>query len=87
MQKYINAIQNHIPNMQTIICVLGIMCFLTSCHGGSDETRFMGCLHWHEAKEIIALADSLDQAEHVIYDDTAALGRTIRCLDNPLYFR
>ena len=38
---------------------------------------------WKEAKEIIAVADSLDQTEHVIYDDTASLGRTIRCLDNP----
>ena len=39
---------------------------------------------WQEAKDVIALADSLDQAKHVIYDDTAALGRTIRCLDNPV---
>ena len=31
---------------------------------------------------MVALADSLDQAEHVIYDDTAALGRSIRSLDN-----
>ncbi len=46
------------------------MCFFTSCH-------------WQEAKEVIAVADSLDQTEHVIYDDTAALGRTIRSLDNP----
>ena len=46
------------------------MCFFTSCH-------------WHEAKEVIAVADSLDQTEYVIYDDTAALGRTIRSLDNP----
>jgi tetratricopeptide (TPR) repeat protein len=38
---------------------------------------------WHEAKGVIAVADSLDQTEHVIYDDTAALGRTIRSLDNP----
>ena len=53
-----------------ILCVLGLMCFFTSCH-------------WHEAKEVIAVADSLDQTEHVIYDDTAALGRTIRSLDNP----
>lgn len=44
---------------------------------------FSSCSSWHEAKEVIAVADSLDQAEHVIYDDTAALGRTIRCLDNP----
>ena len=53
-----------------LLCVLGLVCFFTSCH-------------WHEAKNVIATADSLDQAEHVIYDDTAALGRTIRSLDNP----
>ena len=57
-----------------VVCVLGLvcgaMCGLSSCH-------------WQEAKEIIAVADSLDQTEHVIYDDTAALGRTICCLDNP----
>ena len=54
-----------------ILYVLGMMCFFTSCH-------------WQEAKEVIAVADGLDQTEHVIYDDTAALGRTIRSLDNPL---
>ena len=57
-----------------MVCVVGLvcsaMCGLSSCN-------------WHEAKEVIAVADSLDQAEHVIYDDTAALGRTIRSLDNP----
>ena len=57
-----------------MVCVLGLvcgaMCGLSSCH-------------WHEAKEVIAVADSLDQTEYVIYDDTAALGRTIRSLDNP----
>ena len=57
-----------------MVCVVGLvcsaMCGLSSCG-------------WHEAKEVIAVADSLDQAEHVIYDDTAALGRTIRSLDNP----
>ena len=57
-----------------MVCALGLvcgaMCGLSSCH-------------WHEAKEVIAVADSLDQTEHVIYDDTAALGRTIRSLDNP----
>jgi hypothetical protein len=46
------------------------MCGLSSCG-------------WQRAKEVIAVADSLDQTEHVIYDDTAALGRTIRSLDNP----
>jgi len=50
--------------------VCGLLCGFASCG-------------WQEAKEVIALADSLDQAEHVIYDDTAALGKSIRCLDNP----
>ena len=58
-----------------MFCVVGVLCVvmlgLCSCT-------------WHEAKEVIAVADSLDQTEHVIYDDTAALGRTIRSLDNPL---
>ena len=57
-----------------MVCVLGVvcgaMCGLSSCG-------------WQRAKEVIAVADSLDQTEHVIYDDTAALGRTIRSLDNP----
>ena len=56
--------------MYHLLCVLGLVCFFTSCH-------------WHEAKNVIATADSLDQTEHVIYDDTAALGRAIRSLDNP----
>ena len=58
-----------------MFCVVGVLCVvmlgLCSCT-------------WHEAKEVIAVADSLDQTEYVIYDDTAALGRTIRSLDNPL---
>lgn len=57
-----------------MVCVMGLvcsaMCGLSSCG-------------WHEAKGVIAVADSLDQTEHVIYDDTAALGKAIRCLDNP----
>ena len=53
-----------------ILCVLGLMFILSSCG-------------WHEAKEVIITADSLDQTQHVIYDDTAALGKAIRCLDNP----
>ena len=32
---------------------------------------------------MIAMADSIDQTEHVIYSDTAVLGKTIRTLDNP----
>ena len=54
-----------------LLCVLGLMWFFTSCG-------------WQEAKDVIATADSLDQTEHVIYDDTAALGQTIRRLDNPV---
>jgi hypothetical protein len=57
--------------MYHILCVLGLTFLFSSCG-------------WQEAKEVIAVADSLDQTEHVIYDDTAALGRTIRSLDNPL---
>lgn len=44
---------------------------------------FSSCSSWHEAERVIAMADSIDQTEHVIYDDTAALGGVIRCLDNP----
>ena len=40
--------------------------------------------HWQEAKQVVCLADSLDQNEHVLYDDTAALQQAIRTLDNPL---
>lgn len=54
----------------TLVLLCSALCGLTSCH-------------WHEARKVIALADSLDRAEHVVYDDTAALSRTIRCLDNP----
>ena len=53
-----------------LVCMLGLVCGLASCG-------------WQEAKEVIVLADSLDQTEHVIYDDTAALGKAIRSLDNP----
>ena len=53
-----------------LVCVLGLLCGFASCK-------------WHEVKEVIITADSLDQNEHVIYDDTAALGKAIRSLDNP----
>ena len=56
--------------MRIAICVLGMMCVCSACR-------------WQEAKEVIAVADSLDQTKHVIYDDTAALSRVIRYLDNP----
>ena len=54
-----------------ILCVLGLMFILSSCG-------------WHEAKEVIITADSLDQTEHVVYDDTAAIAGVIRTLDNPV---
>ena len=44
---------------------------------------FSSCSSWHEAERVIAMADSVDQTEHVIYSDTAVLGKTIRTLDNP----
>ena len=44
---------------------------------------FSSCSSWHEAERVITMADSLDQTEHVIYSDTAVLGKTIRTLDNP----
>ena len=57
-----------------MFCVVGVLCVvmlgLCSCT-------------WQEAREVIAMADSIDQNCHVIYDDTAALGRVIRSLDNP----
>ena len=52
-----------------VVCVLGLlyvmMCAFTSCH-------------WQEAKEVIVTADSMDQTEHVVYDDTAAIAGVIR---------
>ena len=46
----------------------------------------LGCAscQWHEAEAVVAMADSIDQTQHVIYDDTAALGLVIRQLDNPM---
>lgn len=64
--------------------LLPLLCLGVSCSGTSDiGCNMTGCFSWSEARKVIAVADSLDQAEHVIYDDTAALGRTIRSLDNP----
>ena len=53
-----------------MVCIFALCCVLSACH-------------WQEARQVIAVADSLDQAEHVIYDDTAALSKAIHCLDNP----
>ena len=67
---YNNIILRSMPFAWKLFCALGMLCVCSSCQ-------------WREAKEVIAKADSLDQIEHVIYDDTAALGRAIRSLDNP----
>ena len=67
---YHNIILRSMPFAWKLFCALGMLCVCSSCQ-------------WREAKEVIAKADSLDQIEHVIYDDTAALRNVIRCLDNP----
>ncbi|MBR6549949.1 MAG: hypothetical protein IKT71_01945 [Paludibacteraceae bacterium] len=41
------------------------------------------CTRYQEAHATISIADSLDQTEHILYDDTAALQQAIRMLDNP----
>ena len=57
--------------MRNICLFIVLISLLTSCH-------------WQEAKLVVCLADSLDQNEHVLYDDTVALQQAIRTLDNPL---
>ena len=42
---------------------------------------------WQEAKNIIAIADSIDQTEHVIYDDTMALKRVCSHMTHLLFLR
>lgn len=54
-----------------LLCVLLVLCGLASCR-------------WHDAREVVALADSIDQNYHVIYDDTVALHSVIQALNNPL---
>ena len=56
--------------MRNICLVIILISLLSSCH-------------WQEAKQVISLADSLDQTEHTLYDDTAAIQQAIRTLDNP----
>ena len=41
------------------------------------------CTSFHNATSIIALADSLDQTEHILYSDTLALQQALSTLDNP----
>ena len=42
------------------------------------------CTQWQKAEAVVAMADSLDVTQHVIYNDTVALRQTIRALNNPL---
>ena len=58
-----------------VVCVLALLCGL-AC--GMSSCR------WHAADAVIAMADSIDQTEHVIYDDTMALRDVIHTLNNPL---
>ncbi len=44
---------------------------------------FSSC-QWHEADAVVAMADSIDQNYHVIYNDTVALRKAIHTLNNPL---
>ena len=50
--------------------MLGLACAISSCL-------------WQEADAVIAMADSIDQNHHVIYDDTVALRKTIHTLTTP----
>ncbi|MBQ5626281.1 MAG: hypothetical protein IIU96_04560, partial [Paludibacteraceae bacterium] len=52
-----------------LLCLLLVSCGYT--------TRYQ------EAQTTIAIADSLDQHEHLLYPDTAALQQAIRTLDTP----
>ena len=65
----------HIGCVWRCLCLL---CLIGSCSSCSYVSR------WQEAATVIATADSLDQNEYVLYDDTIALQRTIKTLDNPL---
>ena len=57
--------------MRNIYLLIVLVSLLSSCH-------------WQDAKQVICLADSLDQNEHTLYDDTAALQQAINILNNPL---
>lgn len=56
--------------MRNICLFIVLISLLTSCH-------------WQEAKQVVCHADSLDQHEHLLYPDTAALQQAIRTLDKP----
>ena len=56
--------------MRNICLFIVLISLLSSCH-------------WQEAKQVVCHADSLDQNEHVLYDDTIVLLQAIHALDNP----
>ena len=58
-------------NKAILILSLFVITLLSSCR-------------WYEAEEVVAMADSIDQTQHVIYDDTVALLKAIHTLNNPL---
>lgn len=68
MRTNVTYILRHVCRM---LCVLLVLCGLASCR-------------WHDAREVVAMADSIDQHHHVIYDDTVALHSVIQALNNPL---
>ena len=57
-----------------LVTYLLLSLFLVSCDY---------CTRYQEAHTIISIADSLDQNEHTLFDDTVALQQAIRTLDNP----
>ena len=65
--KCIMSLTRHLTYL--LLCLLFASCCYTT--------------NYQEAMHTIAIADSLDQNEHVLFDDTAALQQAIHTLDNP----
>ena len=63
-----------LSSLKHIICLF-LLAFLVG--------TFVSCQSWHEAKAIIAEADSL-LAKGVVIEDTAALAEVIRTFNNPM---
>lgn len=65
MSKSYHKISHLSSSICHILCVIGLIFILSSCHGVSDKTRFMGYLYWHEVKKVIATADSLMNLQYI----------------------
>ena len=65
-----NCVAHILSQVGRLLGVLFLLCSFASCR-------------WQAARDVIAMADSIDQNHHMVYDDTVALGHTIRTLDNP----